>query len=329
MDKRTKIFLVSFILSLPSWWLINFVQKNLENYFFAQISQPYQEMVLVGIPEKIRKPKLELEAESVISIKVTKVGRERIPFQKNPEEILPIASLTKLMTAVIVLDSNPPTILPARDGAPKHYDLKNTWITISPEAANQVNVPNYGNLDKEIGKKFNLKQLLDLMLIYSSNDAAWALAEVIEIPNFVEKMNQKAKELGFKNTNFVNPTGLDPENLYFHPPNREYFNYSTAQDLAKLAQYILENHPIIFEITLKKGPYLVENGLSDLIWPENFTLRGGKTGYTDEAGGCLLTVLIDERGSLFFNIILGTPARQERISQMQKLIDWLNPAIHQ
>lgn len=313
MSKGFKFFLIG--LSLPFWlFALKLLQENLEKFFYAQISQPFDSISEVKIPPKIQKPKLELEAKSAISLKINKAGREKILFQKNPEEILPIASLTKLMTAVIVLED-------------ENYDLENTWLTISQIAASQENVPIYGNLDSEIEKKFNVEKLLDLMLIYSSNDAAFALAEVIGLENFtpvveqsslggfVEKMNQKARELGLNNTHFVNPTGLDPENL-------EYFNYSTAKDLVKLAQYIFLNHPLIFEITLKKGPYLIKNGLSDLILPENLNLIGKKTGYTDEAGGCILLVLNNEKGALFFNLILGTK-KETRIGEMQKLINWL------
>lgn len=321
MTRGMKLFLIAFLLSLPFWWGLNFFQENLEKFFYAQIGQPFEEMVFVKIPERVQRPPLELDVKSAISLKISKTGRERIVFQKNPEEILPIASLTKLMTAVIVLEN------------PDDYNLSREVI-VSKEAAAQKDVPVYGNL--EAGKKFTLKQLLDLMLIYSSNDAAWALAEVIDMENtentenFIEKMNQKAKELGLENTNFVNPTGLDPENLYYHLPNREYFNYSTAKDLVKLAQYILFNHPLIFEISLERGPYLVRNGLFDLSLPAphqglggGFKLIGGKTGYTDEAGGCFLIVFQDEKESFFFNLILGTK-RENRVGEMQKLIDWLN-----
>jgi len=328
MTRGMKLFLIAFLLSLPFWWGLNFFQENLEKFFYAQIGQPFEEMVFVKIPERVQRPPLELDVKSAISLKISKTGRERIVFQKNPEEILPIASLTKLMTAVIVLDYNPPTTHPTGSEVPQNYYLENTWITISPEAANQKDVPVYGNL--KAGERFNLKQLLDLALIYSSNDSAFALSEVIGVENFVEKMNQTARELKLENTNFVNPTGLDPENLYYHLPNREYFNYSTAKDLVKLAQYILFNHPLIFEISLERGPYLVRNGLFDLSLPAphqglggGFKLIGGKTGYTDEAGGCFLIVFQDEKESFFFNLILGTK-RENRVGEMQKLIDWLN-----
>ena len=315
---KIRVFLISFFLSLPFWWAINLFQKNLENYFYAQISQPFQKISEIKIPEK---PNLELQARAAISVKIRETGKQKILFKKNINQPLPIASLTKLMTGIIVLEN---------------YDLENTLITISKTAANQENVPNYGNLDKEVGKKFNVKQLLDLMLIYSSNDAAWALAEVIgrhpptTLPaesgapeNFVEKMNQKAEDLGLENTNFLNPHGLDPDEIRYSPETLNYFNYSTARKLVKIAQYILKEHPLIFEISKKEPFYLIEDGIFDLFLTQEIV--GGKTGDTDEAGGCILFIFRNERGSFFINLILGAPSASIRIEEMQKLIDWLIP----
>jgi len=303
MTKNIKIFLITLILSLPFWWGINVLKENLESSFYAQISQPLQDMSFVKIPEK---PNLDLQARAAISVKINEAGRQRTLFKQNSDQALPIASLTKLMTAVIVLEN---------------YDLEKTLVTISKGAANQENVPNYGNLDKEIGKKFSLKRLLDLLLIYSSNDAAWALAEVIDVPNFVEKMNEKAEDLGLENTHFVNPTGLDPENLHYDPAVLSYFNYSTARDLAKLTQYILKEHPLILEISIQEPLHKLRDGIFDLFLTQK--VIGGKTGYTDEAGGCILFIFKNDKGNLFINVILGTLSSSARITEMQKLIDWL------
>ena len=313
MTKNIKIFLITLILSLPFWWGINVLKENLESSFYAQISQPLQDMSFVKIPEK---PNLDLQARAAISVKINEAGRQRTLFKQNSDQALPIASLTKLMTAVIVLEN---------------YDLEKTLVTISKGAANQENVPNYGNLDREIGKKFSLKQLLELLLIYSSNDAAFALAEFVGTENFapvveqsslrgfVDKMNEKAQDLGLENTHFINPHGLDPENISYNPENLKYFNYSTARDLVKLAQYILKEHPLIFEITRKEPFYLLKDGIFDLFLPQE--VIGGKTGYTDEAGGCILFLFRNERGSIFINLILGAPSASARITEMQKLID--------
>lgn len=308
MTTRIKIFLTVFFLSLPIFWGINFFQQNLEKFFYAQISQPFKEMVFVKIPEKNLKAKLELQAKSALSVKIKENGREITLFKKNSEVILPIASLTKLMTALVVLEN------------PRDYDFSKI-ITISKTAADQDDVPNYGNL--KAGENFKIKKLLDLMLVYSSNDAAFALAEVLGSENFVKIMNLKTKELNLADSHFVNPTGLDPEDLHFASSTQNYFNYSTAKDLFSLVKYILKEYSLIFEIFSNGGPYAITNGISEISSPEDLMILGGKTGYTDEAGGCMLLVLVSDQGDSIINIILGALSVKERVEQMQKLINLL------
>ena len=160
------------------------------------------------------------------------------------------------------------------------------------------------------------------MLIYSSNDAAWALSEVVGTDSFVQKMNQKAQEIELENTRFVNPTGLEPKTLNGDPINLEQLNRSTAQDLLKLTKYILENQPLIFQMSSEQGPYITMNGLSSLSLPEHIMALGGKTGYTDEAGGCVLLASVNQKETTFIDIILGASSSEQRIVELQKLINW-------
>jgi len=303
MSKNIKFFLIPLLISLPIFWGMDAFQGNLEKFFYAQISEPFNNLSGVKIPPKPEKPKLSLEAKSAISIEIMKSGREKILFKKNTEEILPLASLTKLMTALIILEN------------PEDFDFSKTLI-ISKNAADQGDTPNFGNLKK--GEKYTFKKLFELMLTYSSNDATYAISEVIGVENFVNKMNQRAEELGLPNTHFVNSTGLDPKNSLTD------FNYSTAEDLAKLAQYILENLPSIFEFSAQSSNYSsIENGLSNLNLRTSQELIGGKTGFTKNAGGCILFVFRNENGNIFINVILGTEKEAGRIKEMQKLIDWI------
>jgi len=258
--------------------------QTLEGFFYQQIGRPFEEIGFIQFPEP-RKTPLSLEVKSALSLKIDPRGKKRIVFQKNPQEILPIASLTKLMTTLVITRNE------------KIYP-KEKIISISLEAANQKDVPVYGNLKR--GEKFSVEELLEMALIYSSNDATYALAGVIG-----------------------NPTGLEPEDLKFNLTTKEEFNYSTAKDLIKLAQYIFSEHPSIFEISKRKGPYLVRNGLSELVLPANFEFLGGKTGYTEEAGECLLVVAKNENGSIFFNVILGA-SKGKRIKEMEKLFNSSN-----
>ncbi|MBI4101351.1 MAG: D-alanyl-D-alanine carboxypeptidase [Candidatus Nealsonbacteria bacterium] len=308
-NSRVKIFLTSFLLSVPFWWGANFSQNILENTLYAQISQPLTDVPFVNIPKTLQKPKLELDVKSALATKF-KIGKEEglIFFEKNRKTILPIASLTKLMTGLVILEN------------PQDYDFSRA-VTVSRAAASQDDVPNYGNL--KAGESFTVKKLLDLMLVYSSNDAAFALAEETGLDNFIEKMNLKARDLGLADTHFANPTGLDPENLHFEPESQNDFNYSTAEDLTALARYILKNYSLIFEISSNGGPYPTLNGLSKIAMPPDFMILGGKTGNTDEAKGCLLLIAATRQGDIFINIILGASSPEKRVEEMQKLVDWL------
>jgi len=303
---KRKTLLIGLLIGLVIGWVMPIFQRNLEDIFYAQISAPLEGIYFVEIPK--RRPRPELEINSGLSVKINKWGRRKTFFRENSDEVLPGASLSKLMTAVIVLED-------------QNYDLENTRIAISEKAASQEDVPSYGNL--KAGENFNVNGLLELMLIYSSNDAAWALSELIGTENFVAKMNQKAIGLGLESTHFINPTGLDLENSDCSLENLNCFNYSTAEDLVELTQFIMENHPLIFEISLREGPYLAQNGISIFSELGSFTLLGGKTGFTEAAGGCIILILGDEKENAFINVILGAQSPKARIEEMQKLIHWL------
>ena len=300
---RLKFFFTAFILSLPFWWGINAFQQNLESAFYAQISQPFQQIVEVKIPEKSQKPNLDLQVKAAISVLVDSQSGEgkKVLFKKNSNEKLAIASLTKLMTANIVLEN---------------YDLSRE-IKISEEAVLQE-----GEAGKlTAGKIFSVEYLLYPLLMESSNDAAYALANDcngMTEEKFVELMNLKAGDLGLENTYFVNSTGLDPKEA------NHSTNYSTAEDLVKLTKYLLKK-PLIWEILATPkfslyGPELINtNGLLGKI-PN---IVGGKTGFTDQAGGCMLLVSKNKGESFLINVILGAPSSSARIEEMEKLINWL------
>jgi D-alanyl-D-alanine carboxypeptidase len=175
-------------------------------------------------------------------------------FEKNTKEVKPIASLTKLMTAVVALENL--------------NDDEIIYISKGAEAA----FGDFGNF--KWGEGFSLKDLINGMLLSSSNDAAVALAEKIGVKQFINLMNRKAKEIGMKNTIFYDPTGLSVSNR------------STAEDLLKLVNYILSSHLKIFEIT--REPQIVIKEVNTqkekIIRNENKLVKnnaflGGKTGF--------------------------------------------------
>ncbi|OGZ24651.1 MAG: hypothetical protein A2896_01815 [Candidatus Nealsonbacteria bacterium RIFCSPLOWO2_01_FULL_43_32] len=315
MARNLKYFLISLVLSLPFWWGIKSFSANLDDFFYyreltvnpkiltARANQLAFEENLKNLKpiRQAQVPSLTLNAKSAISLLVDDQGEGRILFNRTVNEPLPIASLTKLMTALVVL---------------KKYDLAKE-IKISKEAVSMEE--NLGKLN--VGEMLSVEYLLYPLLMESSNDAAFALANDYDGMNaeaFVELMNAEAQKLGLKNTHFVNVTGLDPENL-------AEINYASAYDLTMLAQELLKS-PLIRQIfsTAKinlYGPELINsNGFLGRI-PG---VIGGKTGYTERALGCFLLIFEAPKANQYLiNVILGA---DDRSVEMEKLINWLNEA---
>jgi D-alanyl-D-alanine carboxypeptidase len=300
--ENLKYFFVAFLLSLPFWWGMNVLAGNLEDAFFWQIiaQNPQVFTAQVNFNQSISQEKsylevksLEIEAESAISMWLNE--EEKILFEKEADKSLPIASLTKLMTSYIVLEYYP--------------DLSQN-IEIPQEAVFQEG--DFGNL--KVGEKLLVKDLLHIMLIESSNDAAFALTEIIGKDGFVNLMNLEAKYLGMENTNFVDPSGISIENR------------SSSKDLIILTKELLDK-PLIWEILQKPefDLYKEDGVFHHKLVNTNELLNkipgilGGKTGYTLEAKGCFLLVLKAPQGQGYIvNVILGT---DERFGEMEKLIN--------
>ena len=244
---------------------------------------------------------LNLESNNFLSVFI-KDGKEIILSEKKADEVIAIASLTKLMTAIIVLEN---------------YNLDDL-IQISASA-----IATYGDAGNlQIGEIMTIRDLLYITLIESSNDGAEALAEKMGVSTFVYKMNEKADSLGMNNTWFINPSGLDEENLY---------NFSTVNDLKKMVVYILENHSLIAEIlSLPEKELTSHSGISRTIRNTNVLLEEsdaylwGKTGYTNRANGCLILILnnfsINNNQGYVINIIAGA---DDKFGEARKLEQWL------
>jgi D-alanyl-D-alanine carboxypeptidase (penicillin-binding protein 5/6) len=320
MTKSFKYFLIGLILSFPFWFGVNLLEKNLKDFFYWQELANHPEIFYAQTaPKRPENPKpvrnneagdLNLEAKSAISLLIDKIGRKRVLFGKDGNQQLPIASLTKLMTALVVLEN---------------YDATTT-ITISKEAVAQPE--DFGKL--KAGEVLTVEYLLYPLLMESSNDAAFSLAN--DYPGMTEKMfaglmNDEAKKIGLQNTVFFNSTGLDSDQ------SKTEMNLSTAADLAILAEKTLEK-PLIWKILSTPkyqvyGPELINTNelLEDSVsWHDE--IIGGKTGYTDTAGGCMILVLKapEDPGSLLINVILGADGTNSRFEQMKKLVNWLDTA---
>ena len=323
---RLKVFFISLFSSIILCFGINVLGGGLESFFYSNqiIDSPQlltasinQEMPseiaeivkksndIFAIPEDF-----DVEAKAVISVKISNNGEEKVLFEKNPTEMRAIASLTKLMTVLVVFDLK------------ETYDLEQA-IILSRKATTQEGEPKYSNFRP--GEQISVKNLIYASLIASSNNAAFALTELVGEEAFVDLMNFYAKDIGLENTYFFNSTGLEPDDI------RDPKNYSTVEDLVKLAKYILEKYPQIFEITKTNSCEIVDaDGCLNHFIPENTNklliefpqILGGKTGLSPAAQGCLLLVLQgQDKDSYFINVVLGS---ENRFGEMKKIIEQVN-----
>jgi D-alanyl-D-alanine carboxypeptidase len=245
----------------------------------------------------------QLKARSVHVLDVTK--GETI-YAKNPDEVLPLASITKLMTALTTYELIP--------------DDKS--VTISSAAAGQLSG---GGMAP--GEKFKAKELADFALISSYNSAAYTLATAVgellgdrdPVAQFVAAMNIKSSEIGLTKHEYLNPTGLD-ESL------TKAGAYGTARETSKLVEYILKNYPQILTPTITPATRLYnQNGdfhearNTNSILSEIPNLMGSKTGYTDLAGGNLTIVFDAGYNRPIIITVLGS-THSERFADVEKLI---------
>jgi len=161
---------------------------------------------------------LKLNARSAISIEYEN-GIYHILYQKDPDKKLPIASIVKLLTGLVAV---------------KEYDL-NQNVIFSQES---IDIPETTGMFAA-NQEFKLGDLLNSMLIESSNDAAWEISRIQGKDIFVYSMNQKAKELEMNNSLFFDPIGLDPNY------SGQNINFSTARDLTKLAAELLKEQELM------------------------------------------------------------------------------------
>ena len=220
-----------------------------------------------------------------------------ILYEKNGLKQVPMASTTKIMTAIVVLENS----------------NLNDIITISKKAAGTGG----SRLGLKINDKITVHDLLYGLMLKSGNDAAVALAEHVGggIEGFADMMNKKASEMGLVNSHFVTPHGLDQDK-----------HYTTAYELACMADYAL-NIPKFKEIVNSKSYNITINARSSLIGNTNELLGslngvyGVKTGFTNGAGRCLVTAC--KRYDLdIITVVLGADTKKIRTLDSIKLIEY-------
>ena len=216
----------------------------------------------------------EIMGEAAITMDI---NTGEVIYSKNADVKLSPASTTKLMTALLFAENKSKTDV---------LTFSDTVLKVTETALN-----NFKTLDA--GDKISAEDTMKAVLIYSANDAAYLMAESVggTVENFINMMNEKASELGLKNTHFVNPSGLEIDPL--HPSNTE-INQTTAYDLAILGIEAFKNdwvretisiNNIKTTIDLSGSPLIIESKNKILGQYNNI---GGKTGTEDLAGHCFV-----------------------------------------
>lgn len=227
----------------------------------------------------------------------------KVLYEKNADEKLAPASMTKLASMLMVMEA-------IDNGSLKFDDM----VTISEEAANMGG----SQVFLEAGETYSVHDLLKGVAIASGNDAVVALAEKIagSQNDFVEMINKRLQEIGAKNTHFVNAHGLDAEG-----------HYSTARDMAIIARELLK-HEKILEYTSIYEEYLKKNdGSQSWLVNTNKLVRfydgvdGLKTGFTNTAGYCL-TATAKKNNFRLISVVMGEDTGENRSSDTVKMLNY-------
>jgi len=221
---------------------------------------------------------------------------------KAPEHRQPIASITKLMTALVFLDHQP--------GWDKSYTIA------------RADAVEGGKVNLFLGETVLVKDLFNASLVASDNGATLALARSTGLSDvdFIAAMNRKAQDLGLLQTTFADPIGLNNDNL------------STAKDVARLAQVALNQPDIAAAVSRSSYHFRTEQGqeknLESTDWlldsdaDDNLEALGGKTGYTEQAGYCFVGRFRDAQSRTLIVAVLDSGSKNDRFLQARALAAW-------
>lgn len=310
--KNSFYFLVLLCFFGAIFWTSYILYGGLENFIIKKVN-PHQNTLLLSLANSVVLPKKTLtkksnatdfqtQAESAIAVNFSD-QKPQILFEKNKNKVLPIASITKLMTALLVMENY------------------NQYEKVKIPVNTQFKEPTL-----KTGDEFYVKDLLKIMLVESDNTAALALANAVGQNEFVALMNARAKELDMNNTIYDNSIGIGPNCK------------SNTQDLVILAEYILKNNPEIFEISkiqdfdlfdtqniLKRKAKNINRLLFDDSKEFKNKIIGGKTGSNPYAGECLLLVIksFNKNNYLIIVVINAGPKDDDRFLETKNIINWI------
>jgi len=234
----------------------------------------------------------------------------KVLWSKNSKKVVPIASMTKIMTVLLVMEA-----------------IKNGEISVSTPIKVTKKAASIGGCDVWLDSRetFPLQELLKAIVIKSANDAAYLVAEYLgdgNVSNFVKKMNAKAEKMGMKATHFLNPNGLPEKN------NKQ--NVSSCEDMVYMAKAFLQ-YPAAMKLSSTKYAVMkrkIGKHKETKLYSTNKLLRtncpgvdGMKTGFTNKAGFCItLTCKRDKRRMIA--VLTGCPSSKVRNAFARKLLDW-------
>ena len=260
-------------------------------------------IILLTIPLKTHAEENLKLAENAKSAILIEASTGKILFEKNSNEKLNPASMTKMMSMLIIVEAIENKIL--------KWDQV---ITVSENASKMGG----SQILLETGEKMTVRDLFKGVAIASGNDAVVALAEAVagNVNNFVEMMNKKAKKLGLKNTNFKNPHGLDMAD-----------HYSSSKDMALIAKELVK-HKEVLKYTSVYETYLREN-TDRKIWLVNTNklvrfydgVDGLKTGFTNGAGYCM-TATAKKDGMRIIAVVMGEETSKIRNKEISEMFDY-------
>lgn len=218
-------------------------------------------------------------------------------FQRNADQVRPVASLTKMMTVLTFLDQKP--------------NLEQA-VTILPE-----DVRNASKTSMRGGEIVRLRDVLHSALMVSDNAAARTLARNAGMPmdQFIAHMNMRAQRMGLTHTRFIEPTGLDGGNV------------STAREMAAIVHAATRDTCITNVMQKREYAYWSNRsyhhfGNTDHMLASQWDVKGGKTGYTSPAGYCFAACLGDGSGNEYASVVLGAPNKSTRFTDVKAMMSW-------
>ncbi len=313
MTKKNKILLLVLLLGMvfSSWFIYS-------SYITQDVDEDHLEEIVVDYPKLSTNNNYNpsIEAEGAFSLYYD-TDNQKVLYEKNPDTEMPIASITKMMTALVAFEK---------------YDLNDSIEVTESDIVTRTEFRDF-----RAWNKTTIEELLYQMIIESNNSGAFAIALISDrflkqnngsVETFVLDMNRMAKEIGLERTAFINPSGLDTKDNY---------NSSTPREIALFSKYLIENNGLILNISkmpsyrlyspdktiyyeaLNTNVFLREG---DKEWQERIV--GGKTGWTRTALGCLFVVLEAPQGDGYIiNVVLGA---EDRFLEMEKLINYVEEA---